>query len=151
MRSRRSWRWPCVLCGLALSLLWPSVASAQAITAYEFSFSATAGGSTPKPLTAPAVGVSCVTGRAPAVPATVWLSPTDPLKILFEPDTTRVCTWLGPPASTLGLTTGSTYTLSAVAINEAGIRSVTPSPASSPFGLAGPPPNILRVVVLSGS
>ena len=140
-----------IWCVSAWSPIAPSSISAQAIQSYEFTFASVSGGVIPKPLNAPAVAVSCVVGRAPASPGPVWLQPTDPFKVVFEPDATRVCTWTGPTVQTMGFSPGSLYTSSAVAINEAGIRSVTASPASNPFGQAGPPPTILRVVVPSGS
>lgn len=137
---------------LAVSLLVCAAApaSAQAITSYEVTVATQAAqGTVIKTLSAAAINVSCVTGRAPTA-STTWLLPTDSFKVLFEPDTTRVCTWNGPVASTLGLTTGTLYVAKVAAVNEAGQKGDA-SPASNPFGVAGKPATILTVVVQAGS
>ncbi len=151
--ARTKSRWnvrfaPILSAMLAIWLLSPPPASAQAITSYEIVVGLQSGGPAVRTLTAPALNVACILGRAPAT-AVVWLQGTDSFRVQFEPDGTRVCTWTGAAVSTLGLAAGSLYTATIAAINEAGLKGA-PSPASNPFGLAGVPATILRVTVSAG-
>jgi len=69
--------------------------------------------------------------------------------VLFAPDATHVCTWLGPAASSLGLASSTQYIAKVSAVNEVGQKGAA-SPASNPFGIAAPPAAILGVVVQAG-
>jgi len=106
----------------------------------------TAAGATVTTLTAPSSAVTCVTGRSPASSTTSFLA-TDPVKVVWEPNTTQVCTWIGPTAGTLGLAEGGSYTATVVAISDAGVRGGASAP-SNPFELSPTPATPANVRVI---
>ena len=137
-----------LFCLLVLGLA-PS-AHAQAIVWYEVNTQSSIAGAPTITLAAPASAVTCAVGRITQPQGvTVWVLPSDFIKVQFEPDDTRVCTWTGPAYSTLGLTLGATYTATITPVNEARLKGDA-SPASNPFGLALKPPTISRVAVAGG-
>lgn len=133
---------------LASLLCCAAPVSAQSITAYEVAFARQdAPAVAVKVLSIPAVNISCTEGPA-SVPSTVqWLAPNAAFKIQFEPDVIRVCSYQAPAGDLSGLSSGVLYVATLKAVNEAGLKSEVASPASNPFGVAGPPANILRVGV----
>ena len=131
-----------------LLLLLPVSASAQAVTSYETTFAKIDADTVPigAPLVFPAASVTCVEGRAAAAPTTTtWIKAGAPFTMQFEPDTTHVCTVTAPATQTALFLPGQIYRATMVAIDEVGGRSDPGT--SNPFGVAGKPPTILRVVV----
>lgn len=127
--------------------LVPAAAQAQAITSYELNAYQQGALATPvKTVLVAAVNVACTTGRATS-PTQTWLKAGDALKFEFEPDDVRVCRGQLPASELTVFTPGTLYVMTAAAINEAGLKGGA-SPASNPFGVAGPPAPILKFVVL---
>jgi hypothetical protein len=132
-------------------VLMPSLASAQAVVAFEMTYARQDAPASPvKVSTTAAINVTCTDGQLTVPISSVWLAPNAAFTVEFEIEQNqivRVCRYQAPASELASLATGVLYTVTAKLINEAGLKSEVASPASNPFGVVGTPANIRRVGV----